>query len=254
MAGKGLFDRNTLIIFGFIILLALAVIFLKMCTGKSCKDANFKVTNTEIYAGDLVYFEDNTVGAETWDWNFGDSTEHFTKKDASHIYAKQGEYTVWLTINGCSPAYIKVTVLGKEIPVLDSILPVAGISGPDAARVGEVVKFRDTTSVGTSWEWYFGETGKADATTKDASYVFTVPGPHTVTLLVNGKSNTASHKIDIRPKREPGTGAKKSSVPKMTRELFIKMLEDIIKQKETGAESFKPYFCEIGRASCRERV
>jgi hypothetical protein len=239
MAGKKLFDKNLIIIFGFILVLVLGVVVFKFFTRDSCPEVKFSIINTNIKAGDLVYFKDNTEGAKTYKWDFGDS---ITAEIAnpSHAFLEPGEYTVWLYVNGCADGhYEKIAVASREIPSIDTILPIGGIAGPATAVVGEVVSFRDSSIDATAWEWQFGETGITDATEKEVKYIFKQPGEHIVSLVINGKSRTANHTINIKPKAVAG-GAKRSCPDERK---FIEMLNKIIAHEEKGAGIFSQYMC-----------
>ena len=245
MAKKKLFDRNTIVIIGFIVFVALGIIIFKIATNKNCPDVKFTTLNSDaIKAGDLVYFTDNTPDAETWEWDFGDSTEHETTKDPAHAFTVAGEYTVFLKVNGCGEQYQKVVVATDQLPNIDTILPIGAIKCPDQTklRVGSVVKFIDTSDVGaTSWDWRFGESGQTDATEKEASYIFKQPGKHTVTLTINGKSQMATLEVMVLPAAPPAaTGPAKPAIGETE---FLAMLYTIVQHKESSAHIFDKCMC-----------
>ena len=80
--------------------------------------AKFKYTNICSQPGHVV-FTDMSIGADTWNWDFGDGTSS-TMQNPVHDYAVSGVYTVQLTVTnnttGC--AYTKTDVVNalKEIP------------------------------------------------------------------------------------------------------------------------------------------
>jgi PKD repeat protein len=247
MAQKGLFDRNILIIFGFIILLALAVLIFRFATQKKCPNVSFEIIQTTLVEGESVYFSDKTEGAKTWEWDFGDNSAVDTRKDPEHVYQQAGEYTVLLSVNGCEKESKKIKVDTKEIPVVEDIRPIGGISGPAEVRVGDVCTYKDTSTGATSWEWRFGETGVTDGTAKEVKYVFKEAGPHTVTLMINGgNSKTASYKVNVLPKKVASTGGggdsgePKLGKPVISNEKFMSLLKDVI-EKKSKYMVFNPY-------------
>jgi PKD repeat protein len=47
-----------------------------------------------------VTFTDESVGALSWDWDFGDGSPHSTLQNPTHIYTAKGVWSVTLSING----------------------------------------------------------------------------------------------------------------------------------------------------------
>lgn len=97
--------------------------------------ADFFVSRNIVDVGETVYFTNNSVDADYFEWDFGDGTRS-NSFDANHIYTYEGVYTVTLfayngrhwvdkamaTINVLFPTSLEVIVLEyyQEYPVQDA--------------------------------------------------------------------------------------------------------------------------------------
>ena len=180
----------TISVFGFILLM-------KVINHSPCSEVVFDIKAQRYVVGELVQFEDKTESSENWYWEFGDQASASTK-EALHIYNSPGEYTVKLIVNdNCE--FSKSVVIKERTVIIDSTkFPVFEI--PSKIRMGRTLFVEDQTKDATSWEWRFGETAGANATTKKAQYNFTSPGLKTVSLIVNGNLNyITKKKIEVLP-------------------------------------------------------
>jgi PKD repeat protein len=80
------------------------------------------IPTTVITASDSVYFTHTAVGANSWQWNFGDPASGpnntATGPSVAHFYANEGTYTVTLIVSndfGCRDTIIKVNYVTKEV-------------------------------------------------------------------------------------------------------------------------------------------
>ena len=127
-----------------------------------------------------VTFTDSTVGANLWEWNFGEgsSAAFAVETTVSRIYSNPGVYTVTLTVNGTDSAKLDITVY--ENPHASFTVP-SSIGCPPL-----VVNFEDqstTTSGGLSeWFWNFGN--GAISNEADPSMTFDQSGNYTIQLSV----------------------------------------------------------------------
>lgn len=65
------------------------------------QEADFISSNSTAQIGDTIYFQDNSINANSWEWNFGDGTSS-NSQNPFHVYNQSGIYNVILTINkGC---------------------------------------------------------------------------------------------------------------------------------------------------------
>ena len=162
-----------------------------------CENANFIVHADEYTTNRVVEFYDNTEGATSWKWDFGDSTAIDTRQRTLHQYKKPGEYIARLTINGnCShEKLVTITSISQQV----GYLPI--IDAPNVAFVGDAVYFDAAKEGGESWEWSFGETSRTDALEKNPVYKFKTEGNKKITLIVNGDvEHPAVKTIYVAPK------------------------------------------------------
>ncbi len=175
----------------------------KYRTYTPCRD--FKVSSYALhyYAGEVIRFETDVRNFRKWQWNFGDDQSNETNvASAVHAYDIPGEYTVTVTVNGSCTEY--KTVLISPAPVVEDPLLTPRIVCPQSAEVGKPVTFADSTAGALQWEWRFGETATIDATSRNASYIYTSPGLKTVSLIVNNDPRqTAICKIVVNPPAPP---------------------------------------------------
>lgn len=128
-------------------------------------------------APSVVEFFDQSVGAASWYWDFGDNTFSYIQ-NPSKIYAWPGQYTVTLTItapNGCSttvsyPNYI--TVLGPGTTFTASATN---------ACENNPIQFTESSQGAVSWEWNFGD--GSVSTNQHPSHQYSQAGTYTVTLF-----------------------------------------------------------------------
>ncbi|HEV7333678.1 MAG TPA: PKD domain-containing protein [Flavisolibacter sp.] len=125
------------------------------------------------------YFRDESLGAKSWFWDFGDGTTS-TEQAPTHTYARPGTYTVWQTVtNGTcthsSPRVVRVIDEKATLTTSDTILcrnqsatfTAQGITGGNIA----------------SWQWDFGD-GSHSADSATTSHAYAQTGAYTVTLTI----------------------------------------------------------------------
>lgn len=132
-----------------------------------------------------IQFTDNSTGAVSWSWNFGDGSPMNTAPSPKHVYPAPGTYDVLLkVINafGCiDSTKKKVTVL--ERPEVDFTFK--------NVCAKEVVTFTDSTKGKnfTSWDWDFGD--GATSTSQHTTHAYPTAGTYPVTLIVKNTSGCA---------------------------------------------------------------
>ncbi|WP_339750622.1 MBG domain-containing protein [Algoriphagus aquimarinus] len=153
-------------------------------------EADF-TSNTTFDCGPLpVQFTDQSKGAVSWLWDFGDGNTS-SDQNPAHTYDLPGQYSVKLTTtseNGCVDTEIKSDYIQVVGPKVDFLTDVTAGCGP------LTVAFTDKTYSGSpivSWLWNFG-----DGTTSrsvNPSHTYTQVGSYSVSLQVfdfDGCSNT----------------------------------------------------------------
>lgn len=148
--------------------------------------------------GQTVNFTNNSNGATSFLWNFGDGNTS-TQANPSHTYAAGGVYTVTLTsTNDCGSTTSTQTV---------SLLapPVASFTATPTSGCGPLtVQFTSTSSgAPTAYNWSFPGGNPSSSTAQNPSVVYNTPGAYTVTLTVSNSlganTATASNFITVNP-------------------------------------------------------
>lgn len=190
-------DNKVFISLGALLLLSLLFLLYQYTRRVDCDNAKFIVHSDEFLVNRVVDFYDNTDGAKSWKWDFGDSTAVDTRRRTLHYYKKPGDYIVKLTINGNCYHEKKITISS----ISDQVGYLPKIISPSVVRVGETVFFDAEKEGGESWEWSFGETSSTDALGKSPQYKFKSTGEKKITLIVNGDvEHTAVKTIYVAPK------------------------------------------------------
>jgi PKD repeat protein len=136
-----------------------------------------------------VNFTDQSTGATSWSWDFGDEGTS-SQQNPSHQYTEAGTYTVTLTAtNSCGSDvetktdYITVTCTA----------PVADFYGsPTSGNAPLIVSFYDqSTGNVTSWDWDFGD-GSANSSDQNPVHEYADSGHYTVSLTVTGPCGSDS--------------------------------------------------------------
>lgn len=182
---------------GILLLLSLVVLSYQYTRHVDCENAKFIVHSDEFMINRVVEFYDNTEGAKSWEWDFGDSTAVDLRQRTLHKYKKPGDYIVKLKINGncVHEKLINISSISQQTGYLPLII------SPNVVNVGETVSFDAAKEDGESWEWSFGENGSTDALDKNPSYKFKSVGEKKITLIVNGDvEHTAVKTIYVAPK------------------------------------------------------
>ncbi|MBN4062031.1 PKD domain-containing protein [Bacteroidales bacterium AH-315-I05] len=128
-----------------------------------------------------VNFTDSSVLADTWEWDFGDTTLVSNLQNPSHIYTSHGVFTVQLvvtnTTSGCTDTirkkvFISNIISGFEQDTTQGCKPTS-------------ILFTDTSSGNfpiIGWNWDFGN---GDSSLNNASFVtYTDSGIYDVKLIV----------------------------------------------------------------------
>lgn len=168
-----------------LILAALIFLFKNLFAEKRTSDAG--VSKNEIYLNESLIFNDNTRGAKSWLWEFGDGARS-TAQNGTYHYARSGPYIVRLTIDGDLRVQFPVTVKDTVAEQVDTLLT---INGPTSGLVNEQIRL-EAEGKGTRFEWSFGETGRTDVNGRTALYTFHSPGKYLV-RLTSDKSHPVTH-------------------------------------------------------------
>lgn len=107
-----------------------------------------------------VTFTDNSIGATSYDWNFGDPfsgpQNTSTQQNPSHLYTTAGTYDIVLIVQNAGGCYDTISVAGA---VTIYPQPVAGLAAsPDVvSELFPEVIFNNLSTGGTNCVLYFGD-------------------------------------------------------------------------------------------------
>lgn len=174
--------------------------------------ANF--TNTSVCLNNATLFTDSstlsTGSIVTWNWDFNDGKKS-TLLNPAHSFLSAGIYDVQLIVisaTGCSDTVVKKVIVS---PLPESKFTTDGqclIDGTNFTDISTVV----TGSV-NSWQWYFGDGGKAAI--QNPVHKYSVVGNYPVSLIVKtdkGCIDTLTQLLQLNPSPTAGFIADKSTV------------------------------------------
>jgi len=143
-----------------------------------------------------VNFTDQSTGATSWSWNFGD-TGTSTLKNPSHTYTSPGTYTVTLIATNSSGSDTEtkvdyITVLPPQPPIADFTASSTSIS------MGDSVTFTDQSqNAPTSWSWTFEGGTPGTSTAQNPTVTYNTVGTFDVTLVAtNAQGQDTETKVD----------------------------------------------------------
>jgi hypothetical protein len=207
-------DEQVFFTMAAVCLFSLLILSFRIITHHSCSPIKIQLEGDSLIAGNLVRFKGETESGKIFSWNFGDgNTIDEESHTTNHIYKNPGKYTVTVLADGECSDIQNIYVNEAPVVVNTSLQPM--IMGPDTAYTNQLVKFSDISAASVSWEWSFGETGDADAFTKNASYTYSRPGVKKVYLKINNRPDLvvvhfiyiidkdAQNKLKEKPKKEP---------------------------------------------------
>ena len=143
----------------------------------SAQKADFHANITEGCNSLDVQFTDDSEGATSWEWDFGNGNLS-TLQNPKANYTAPGEYNVKLTINGSisvtKSAYIKIYNNPKPDFVSDRT----------SGCIPLQVQFEDKTAPADgeieSWVWYINGSSISE---ENPNYTFNEPGSYKITLM-----------------------------------------------------------------------
>lgn len=125
-----------------------------------------------------VSFNDVSIGADHWFWDFGDGSSD-TVQFPTHTFTALGTYTITLTVTndstGCSDDYSYDLVITQ---------PTANFAATDTfGCIGNVVNFLDLSGGAMNYLWDFGDGDTSNVANPSHSY--STAGTYDVTLIVS---------------------------------------------------------------------
>lgn len=154
--------------------------------------AAFTPNNFTVCANIPVVFSNNSTGATSYNWNFGDASTS-TAINPSHTYTTPGTYTVQLTATsafGC-------TNTTQQIITIDSVPVVSFLNSTEC--LGFATQFTNTSQGSiVTWAWNFGDA--STSTLINPTHTYALNGSYTTSLTVTnvfGCSNTTSQNVIV---------------------------------------------------------
>jgi len=141
--------------------------------------AGFALSDSSGCSPLAISFQDSSLQAATWEWNFGDGT---TSKlpNPQHTYLTDGTYQVSLVVqaaSGCRDS------LGFDSLITVSSLAAAFASNKNADCAPAIIDFTDLSGNADTWTWDFGDGSSSQLA--DPTHIYTTPGVYDVKLVVS---------------------------------------------------------------------
>jgi gliding motility-associated-like protein len=138
------------------------------------------VSDTVVCPGEPASFTNQSVGANTYQWFFGDGTSS-TQANPTHTYTASGVYTVTLvarnTTSGCRDTLVRMNQIYVDTPIADFFVTSDFSPCPPFP-----VQFYNTSNrPDIQWLWYFGDGDTSSF--KDPLHVYFYPGDYDVSLI-----------------------------------------------------------------------
>ena len=152
---------------------------LSVVEGSSCVPT--LAINVEVDALTVDFFDETTIGATQWLWDFGDGNSS-TEQNPTHTYQEAGLYDVCLTVSGfCGDGQICQTINVSCIPPQS----VYGVM-----EDGLTVSFMDNTLFDPNeWFWTFGD--GTSSSEQNPVHAFPSEGSYFVCLLASNNCGSS---------------------------------------------------------------
>lgn len=172
-------------------------------TSSGCLDADFNTTtgNTTVNVGDLISFEDQSVGLPTsWSWDFGDYIHYSTDQYPNAFsYSNPGVYTVKLTINDGTETdleekvnYITVNSNGSGSNVTASF---STVQASQSIYEGDYLTFVpnvQNANGNVTYHWNFPYGSPSSSTVQNPQVTYPNDGNYNVSLYVSDMGGNTS--------------------------------------------------------------
>ena len=140
---------------------------------------------------DSMAFNNNSLGATTYNWNFGDKFVS-TSSSPKHLYTNPGRYMASLiarTSNGCADTFEKQVIVHS--------LPVAAFKGTTSCFT-DTTKFNNSSTGASNYLWDMGDGSSSILT--EPSKVYGKPASFIVRLIASSSNNckdTVAHTVVV---------------------------------------------------------
>lgn len=140
---------------------------------------------------DVLVLNNSSPGPWAHSWNFGDGDMASIASPGTHTYGTWGTFTITLVVSSsfCSDTAAQTVIITPPTPT-------ASFLGQGSGCAPLTVSFTNTSLLGSTYQWSFGDGGMSSA--DNPTYTYNVPGVYTVTLTafgIGGSMNTFT-KVD----------------------------------------------------------
>lgn len=148
--------------------------------------ANFAQNTIVSCAPTIVNFTDHSMGANSWNWNFGNGN-HSILSNPTHIYNQPGNYDITLVVadsSGC-----KDTLVMPDMVHITGSIANFNIQSTTGCSPWEV-QFSDSSISAFNWVWNFGDGNTS--TQQNPLHIYQTPGNYQVTLTTQDTTGCQS--------------------------------------------------------------
>lgn len=184
-------DERVLFVMIALIAVSSLILGFRFSNAEPCADVTVVTRAANYYTGSLISFRAEAKGGVTYEWDFNDgSTPEHKLNSIQHSFATPGTYLISVVVNGHCEGFDTLEI--QEAPIVKRLSLHPEFLAPDTAVVNKPVTFVDTTNDAISWEWRFGESDIVDGRSQKVSCIYKTPGPKTIYLKINGRSDRVS--------------------------------------------------------------
>jgi gliding motility-associated-like protein len=157
-------------------------------------------SDAPVCKGIATNFVNSSVGAASYNWNFGDGTVASTIANPTHLYANAGTYTASLTtVNSFSCNSVSTNTVLVNTNGVASFNTVSVCLG-----TGSNFTNTSTPNTGVTYSWNFGDAANTADTSslQSPSYTYPIDGTYSVTLTITSSSGCISSKtntVTVKP-------------------------------------------------------
>lgn len=152
--------------------------------------ANFSASANQSCAGSMIQFNDLSVNAISWAWNFGDGNTS-TLQNPSTSYQNSGQYVVSLIVfdlQGCTSNFTLTNPIDiKPQPIADFTI------SDTMACTPFPVSFNNTSQNAVSYTWNFGDGGTSSL--QDPTHTYLSFGAYPVSMVATSQFGCNSTKL-----------------------------------------------------------
>lgn len=142
--------------------------------------ARFSIESSNLCSPAMVQFTNNSEGASTYLWQFGDGTTS-DESHPLHTFSKAGKYTVSLT---AKDAQGKSSTVRQQIEVLSAPEARFKIDVNGSSKAQKIVQFTNLSEGAASYRWDFGDTQQSSET--HPRHMYAKNGTYQISLMAIG--------------------------------------------------------------------